>query len=84
MLIQAMDALNLDEPDDNHWYAFGRVAEQVGERDVAIADYLRVKKPKKALAIPYSSYHLAQIRLRSLLQRDTENATPVVGHESGR
>jgi tetratricopeptide (TPR) repeat protein/transglutaminase-like putative cysteine protease len=66
VLIQAMDVLNLDEPDDDYWYAFGRIAEQYGERDVAIADYVRVKKPKKAVEIPDSSYQLAQIRLQAL------------------
>jgi hypothetical protein len=41
-----MDALNLDEPDENYWYAFGRIAEQYGEHDAAIANYARVTKPK--------------------------------------
>jgi tetratricopeptide (TPR) repeat protein len=66
VLIQAMDVLGLDEPDDNYWYAFGRIAEQYGERDVAIADYARVAKPKRAVAIPSSSYQLAQIRLQAV------------------
>jgi len=66
VLIQAMDVLDLDEPDDNYWYAFGRIAEQYGERNVAIADYLRVAKPKKAVDMPTSSYQLAQIRLQAL------------------
>jgi tetratricopeptide (TPR) repeat protein len=66
VLIQAMDVLNLDEPDENYWYAFGRIAEQYGERDAALADYARVTKPKTAVEIPDSTYRLAQIRLRSL------------------
>ena len=66
VLIQAMDALNLDEPDADYWYAFGRIAEQYGESDVAIADYVRVTKPKTATAVPSSSYHLAQVRLQAL------------------
>jgi transglutaminase-like putative cysteine protease/Flp pilus assembly protein TadD len=66
VLIQAMDVLDLDEPDENYWYAFGRIADQYGERDVAIADYLRVAKPKRAVDIPTSSYQLAQIRLQAL------------------
>ncbi len=66
VLIQAMDVLNLDEPDDNYWYAFGRIAEQYGERDAALANYARVTKPKRASEIPSSSYHLAQVRLQSL------------------
>jgi hypothetical protein len=39
VLTHAMDLLNLDEPDDNYWYAFGRIAEQDGERDMGLADY---------------------------------------------
>jgi transglutaminase-like putative cysteine protease/Flp pilus assembly protein TadD len=66
VLIQAMDALDLDEPDENYWYAFGRIAEQYGERDAALANYARVKKPEKANEIPQSTYQLAQIRLREL------------------
>lgn len=66
VLIQSMDALNLDEPDENYWYAFGRIAEQYGERDAALANYARVTKPKTAVELPESTYQLAQIRLRSL------------------
>ncbi len=66
VLIQSMDLLNLDEPDDNYWYAFGRIAEQYGERDAALANYARVTKPKTAVEIPESSYHLAQVRLQAL------------------
>lgn len=66
VLLQAMDSLNLDEPDANFWYAFGRIAEQYGERDAAIADYTRVAKPKWPTEIPDSSYQLAQIRLKAM------------------
>lgn len=66
VLVQAMDALDLDEPDDNYWYAFGRIAEQYGERAIAVADYSRVAKPKYALTIPSSSYRLAQMHLQAM------------------
>jgi transglutaminase-like putative cysteine protease/tetratricopeptide (TPR) repeat protein len=66
VLIQAMDMLNLDEPDSNYWYAFGRIAERYGEREVASSDYSRVAKPKKTIQIPDSSYRLAQNRLKLL------------------
>jgi len=66
VLVQAMDQLSLDEPDSNYWYAFGRVAEQYGEIEVATADYNQVKKPSKPTQIPGSSYQLAQNRLRFL------------------
>lgn len=63
VLIQAMDLLNLDEPDDNYSYAFGRIAEQDGELKAAETYYKAVKKPALAEAIPGSSYRLAQRRL---------------------
>lgn len=66
LLVRAMDELNLDEPDDDYWYAFGRIAEQYGERGVAITDYRKLEKPKTALAIPASTYQLAQNRLKAL------------------
>ena len=66
LLLRAMDELNLDEPNDDYWYAFGRIAEQFGERDVAIADYRRLEKPKVAMAITTSSYQLAQNRLKAM------------------
>jgi len=66
LLLRAMDDLNLDEPNDDFWYAFGRIAEQYGERDIAIADYRKLEKPKFALEIPTSSYTLAQMRLKAL------------------
>ena len=66
VLVQAMDSANFDEPDSNFWYAFGRVAEQAGERDLALADYARVTIPKNPLELPDSSYQLAQIRLKAL------------------
>jgi tetratricopeptide (TPR) repeat protein len=70
VLVQGMDLLNLDEPNPNYWYAFGRIAEQYGERDVAIANYARVTKPESAVEIPDSTYYLAKARLRSLRGED--------------
>ena len=66
MLVQAMDQLSLDAPDDNYWYAFGRIAEQYGENQFAMNDYEKVKKPMKAEQIPSSSYKLAQTRLAAM------------------
>jgi len=66
VLLQAMDRLNLDDPDDNYWYAFGRIAEQYGEYETAKNDYLRVTKPKRPIDIHDSSYQLAQIRLKAM------------------
>jgi tetratricopeptide (TPR) repeat protein len=66
VLVQSMDLLNLDEPNPDYWYAFGRIAEQYGERDAALANYARVTKPKRAVEIPDSTYYLAQVRLQAL------------------
>ncbi len=66
LLLRAMDELNLDEPDDDYWYAFGRIAEQYGERDVAISDYRKLVKPKEEMLISTSTYQLAQNRLKAM------------------
>ena len=66
VLIQAMDTLNLNEPDDDYWYAFGRIAEQYGERDAALADYARLSRPTGWKDIPSATYYLAQTRLQVL------------------
>ena len=66
LLVRAMDQLNLDEPNDDFWFAFGRIAEQYGERDAALADYHRLKKPKEPLAVATSSWRLAQNRLKAM------------------
>lgn len=64
VLVQAMGKLNLSEPSSIFWYAFGRIAEQYGERDAAIAAYSKVTKPKAAIEFAGSSYQLAQMRLK--------------------
>ncbi len=64
LLLRAMDDWNLDEPNDEVWYVLGRIAEQYGERDIAIADYRRLKKPDDILSIPTSTWRLAQMRLK--------------------
>jgi DNA-binding SARP family transcriptional activator len=61
-----MDELNLDEPNDDFWYAFGRIAEQYGERDAALTSYRKLKKPTEPLAVPTSSWSLAQNRLKAM------------------
>jgi len=77
ILIQAMDRLNVDEPEPNTWYGFGRIAEQDGEFDVAKADYGRVTRPGREMEIAGSSYQLAQNRLAILgnTPHETNSAT---------
>ena len=66
LLLRGMDELNLEEPDDDYWYAFGRIAEDYGEREIAIADYQKLAKPKDPMMIPTSTWVLAQSRLKVL------------------
>jgi transglutaminase-like putative cysteine protease/Flp pilus assembly protein TadD len=75
VLIQAMNRAHLDEPTSDFWYAFGLLAEQYGEREVAMADYGRVTKPRLALQIPESSYYLAQRRLNALQSTSSPSAS---------
>lgn len=74
VLIQAMNRFDLDQPDSIYWYPLGRIAEQLGEYDVAERDYARVEKPKEPMAIPDSTYLLAQNRLRVLQAKPRANA----------
>jgi hypothetical protein len=73
LLLRSMDDLYLDEPNDDYWYAFGRIAEQYGEREIAIADYRKLQKPKEVLAVPESTWRLAQMRLKAM---NAEGAAP--------
>ncbi|MGA2570335.1 MAG: DUF3857 domain-containing protein [Terracidiphilus sp.] len=66
VLLRAMDDWDLDEPNDEVWYVLGRIAEDFGERDIAIADYRKLHKPKQVLAIPTSTWRLAQMRLKAM------------------
>jgi tetratricopeptide (TPR) repeat protein len=75
VLIQAMDLSDLVEPNSDFWYGFGRIAEQYGEREIALADYAKVTKPKDALDIPQSTYRLAQTRIKAL-QNQSSSTSP--------
>jgi Flp pilus assembly protein TadD len=66
VFLQAMDLAELDEPNGEFWYAFGRIAEQFAEYDLANTDYGKVPKPKNAVNIPGTTYLLAQRRLQTL------------------
>ncbi|MGP8186373.1 MAG: DUF3857 domain-containing protein [Terracidiphilus sp.] len=66
VLLRAMDDWDLDEPNDEVWYVLGRIAEDFGEREIAIADYRKLEKPKQVLGIPTSTWRLAQMRLKAM------------------
>ena len=74
VLLRAMDDWNLDEPNDDVWYVLGRIAEQYGERDIAIADYRKMEKPKEPLSLPTSTWRLAQMRLKAMRADETATA----------
>ncbi|HTD13012.1 MAG TPA: DUF3857 domain-containing protein [Steroidobacteraceae bacterium] len=65
-LLQSMDARNLVQPNSVFWYGFGRIAEQYGEREIALADYAKVTAPADPALEYDSTYRLAQNRKRAL------------------
>jgi tetratricopeptide (TPR) repeat protein len=66
VLLQAMEARKLVEPESVDWYAFGRIAEQYGEREIALADYAKVTPPLDSSVEYDSTYRLARIRMKAL------------------
>ena len=65
LILAAMDEIGLEEPDEVSWYVFGRIAEQYGQTDAALAAYRRVrpKEPEDPLATN-STWALAQRRAK--------------------
>jgi hypothetical protein len=74
LLLRGMDDMNLDEPNDAYWFAFGRIAEQYGEREIAIADYRKLEKPKQLMTISTSTWRLAQMRLKAMNAEEAASA----------
>lgn len=65
-LLHFMTLEGLEEPDSAAWFGFGRIAEQYGMRDAAVAAYRRVEAPKKKFQASSSTWALAQRRLQGL------------------
>lgn len=63
---KAIDHRLRKEPGDPDWYLQGRVAEQVGLRDDAIAAYRHLKPPPHPDPLVLESYDLARKRLAAL------------------
>jgi tetratricopeptide (TPR) repeat protein len=61
LLLKAMTANNLSEPDSAIWFGFGSIYEQYGVNDAAIAAYRKVDKPEGPIS-PIDTYVLAQMR----------------------
>ena len=66
LMLQIMDSAGLDQPDGSIWYVFGRIAEQYGERDIALANYAKAPPPKNASFDETTIYRLAQNRVKIL------------------
>lgn len=65
LLLKAMQAGSLNEPNSAVWYGFGSLYEQFGVNDAAIAAYEKVEKPAGRIS-PSDTYVLAQARLTAL------------------
>jgi tetratricopeptide (TPR) repeat protein len=65
VLLQAMSANNMAEPNSATWFAFGTIYEQFGALDAAIAAFRKVEKPVGPLS-PVDTYVLAQDHLKAL------------------
>jgi hypothetical protein len=59
-----MNALSEEEPGDEDWYVFGRIAESYGLSQDAGTMYRRLRRPRNEHAVAASSYALAQKRLK--------------------
>jgi tetratricopeptide (TPR) repeat protein len=66
-LLQSMDDAGRDEPAPHDWYVLGRIAENYGATEAAVAAYKRVDKPKESVAS--STWVLAERRMKALGKR---------------
>ena len=64
LLIKAMDAAHLEEPNSEVWFGLALIAEQYGVSDAAAKMYARVEKPK--FDYPATTYAIAQQHLAAL------------------
>jgi tetratricopeptide (TPR) repeat protein/transglutaminase-like putative cysteine protease len=66
-LLKSMDDAGRDEPAPHDWYVLGRIAENYGATDAAVAAYKRVDKPKESVAS--STWVLAERRMKAIGRR---------------
>ncbi|HEY0140796.1 MAG TPA: DUF3857 domain-containing protein [Thermoanaerobaculia bacterium] len=62
-LLQSMDSAGREDPAPHDWYVLGRIAENYGVTDAAMAAYQKVEKPKNLAA---STYLLAERRMKAI------------------
>lgn len=70
LLLKAMGAGHLEEPNSAVWFGFALIAEQYGLQGAARKMYQRVEKPKQES--PVGTYTLAQEHLKSLSKASGE------------
>ena len=70
VLLQSMETGASEEPESDDWYVLGRIAEQYGELEAAVAAYGKVDSPGQETSD--STYVLAQRRLAALRSRFDE------------
>ncbi len=68
LLLKAMDAAGMSQPNEAVWYGFARVAEDYGLTEVALSLYGRVGKTKND-DMPTSTYNLARHREQMLREQ---------------
>ncbi len=66
VIMQSLEAAAKEEPKSDDWYVFGRIAEQYGELDSAIAAYRKVDAPNPDEDSKQATYYLARNRIRAL------------------
>jgi tetratricopeptide (TPR) repeat protein len=65
LLLQAMAASNISEPNSEVWFGFGSIYEKYGVNDAAIEAYRKVEKPVGPIGAA-DTYVLAEARLKAL------------------
>jgi tetratricopeptide (TPR) repeat protein len=65
VLLQAMDAAGLVQPNSEVWFGFGALYEQYGVNDAAVEAFRKVKQPEGTIS-PVDTYVLAQEHLKEL------------------
>jgi tetratricopeptide (TPR) repeat protein len=76
LLLKAMGAMHLDEPNSEVWFGFGLIAQQYGVLDAAEKMFARVEAPK--VQYPDSTSILARQHMAAL--EATKSASKAVGH----
>lgn len=76
LLLKAMDAQHMEEPNSEVWFGFGLIAERYGVVDAAEKMYSRVEKPR--VDYPATSYVIARQHL-TMLQGTPNNPRKITG-----